>query len=137
MKIFLISLSVVSSILLIIVILLQQGKGADLGSAFGSGARGGLFTNSGKANFLTRITSGLVTVFLLSALALSIFLSESQQDGVFQELQGDDSLLSQEIEEEGEVILGSDAEGDDAPEGAEDAEELVIENDTKSEQTPD
>lgn len=129
MKIFLISLSVVSSILLVIVILLQQGKGADLGASFGRGAQGGLFTTTGKANFLTRITSGLVTIFLLSALALSVFLSESQQDGVFQELQGDS--LAEEIEE-GEVILGDDAADDADVDGDVDGEEeLIIESDAE------
>lgn len=87
MQIFLISITVVSSILMILVILLQQGKGAGLGAAFGSGAQGGLFEASGKANFLSRATSGLAAVFLLASLALSIFVGGGE-DGVFRELQG-------------------------------------------------
>lgn len=87
MKIFLTVVTVLSSILMIIVILLQQGKGADLGSAFGGGARGGLFTTTGKANFLTRTTSALVVIFLTSCLALALYLGESRQDSISQELQ--------------------------------------------------
>ena len=112
MKIFLIALAVSSATLLIAVILLQQGKGAELGAAFGRGAQGGLFTSQGKANFLTRITSALATVFLLSSLALSIFLG-SGQDGVLQELQGD-TRADRIIEGEEAVILGSDAETTDS-----------------------
>ena len=93
MKIFLISVTMISSVLMVIVILLQQGKGAGLGAAFGRGAQGGLFTSSGKANFLTRTTSALVTIFLLSSLALSIFLGSTRQDGVFDELgQGSEAV---------------------------------------------
>lgn len=110
MKIFLVSLCIASSILMIIVILLQQGKGADLGAAFGRGAQGGLFTATGKANFLTRITSALVTVFLLSALALSVFLSGDRQDDVLKELQGE-TRAADIPGAEGDVILGGS--GDD------------------------
>ena len=93
MKIFLLSLTVVSSVLMVVVILLQQGKGAELGAAFGRGAQGGLFASRGKANFLTRATSILVTVFLLSSLALSLFLGDSRQDGVRQELENPAAAL--------------------------------------------
>ena len=130
MKIFLISLSVVSSILMVIVILLQQGKGADLGAAFGRGAQGGLFTASGKANFLTRITSVLVTVFLVSALALSVFLGSSQQDGVLEELQGD-GVFPDLLGEEEDVIYGQDEEA------TTDHSDIVIESDGKNNETPD
>ena len=85
MKIFLLSITVISSLLLIGAILLQQGKGAGLGSSFGGGARGGLYESAGKANFLTRITAILGTVFLVSSLWLSLYLG--QEVGVLEELQ--------------------------------------------------
>jgi preprotein translocase subunit SecG len=52
-------------------VLLQHGKGADMGAAFGSGASGSLFGASGSANFLSRTTAVLATVFFVSTLALT------------------------------------------------------------------
>jgi len=54
-------------------VLLQHGKGADMGAAFGSGASGSLFGASGSANFLSRTTAVLAVVFFASTLALAYF----------------------------------------------------------------
>ena len=54
---------IVSAIAVIILVLLQHGKGADLGAAFGSGASGSLFGASGSANFLSRSTAVAATLF--------------------------------------------------------------------------
>lgn len=54
-------------------ILVQQGKGADMGAAFGSGSSGSLFGASGSANFLSRTTAVLAAVFFVSTLALAYF----------------------------------------------------------------
>jgi len=55
-------------------VLLQHGKGADMGAAFGSGASGSLFGATGSANFLSRFTAVCATVFFICTLALA-FLS--------------------------------------------------------------
>jgi preprotein translocase subunit SecG len=52
-------------------VLLQHGKGADMGAAFGSGASGSLFGASGSANFLSRSTAVLAAVFFLTSLGLT------------------------------------------------------------------
>jgi len=52
-------------------VLLQHGKGADMGAAFGSGASGSLFGAQGSANFLSRTTAILATVFFVTSLALT------------------------------------------------------------------
>jgi preprotein translocase subunit SecG len=52
-------------------VLVQHGKGADMGAAFGSGASGSLFGSSGSANFLSRTTAALATVFFITSLSLS------------------------------------------------------------------
>lgn len=52
-------------------VLMQHGKGADMGAAFGSGASGSLFGASGSANFLSRTTGILAAVFFLTSLTLS------------------------------------------------------------------
>jgi preprotein translocase subunit SecG len=52
-------------------VLLQHGKGADMGAAFGSGASGSLFGATGSANFLSRVTAVLAVIFFLTSLGLS------------------------------------------------------------------
>lgn len=52
-------------------ILIQHGKGADMGAAFGSGSAGSLFGASGSANFLSRTTAVLAAVFFVTTLALA------------------------------------------------------------------
>ena len=64
-------LQILSALAMIGLILVQHGKGADMGTAFGSGASGSLFGASGSANFLSRSTAVLATVFLASTLALA------------------------------------------------------------------
>ena len=54
-------------------ILVQHGKGADMGAAFGSGGSGSLFGASGSANFLSRTTGVLAAVFFVCTLALAYF----------------------------------------------------------------
>jgi len=54
-------------------VLLQHGKGADVGAAFGSGASGSVFGASGSANFLSRATAVLALVFFLTSLGLTYF----------------------------------------------------------------
>ena len=54
-------------------ILVQHGKGADMGAAFGSGSSGSLFGASGSANFLSRSTAVMATIFFASTLTLSYY----------------------------------------------------------------
>jgi preprotein translocase subunit SecG len=61
---------VVVAVALIALILLQQGKGADMGAAFGSGASGTLFGSRGPASFLMKLTGGLMALFFITSLTL-------------------------------------------------------------------
>jgi preprotein translocase subunit SecG len=54
-------------------VLLQHGKGADMGAAFGSGSSGSLFGAAGSANFLSRTTAVLATVFFVTSVGLTYF----------------------------------------------------------------
>ncbi len=65
---------VVTALVIIGLVLLQHGKGADMGAAFGSGASGSLFGATGSSNFLSRSTGIAAAVFFAATLALS-FLS--------------------------------------------------------------
>jgi preprotein translocase subunit SecG len=67
----LLALHVIVAVSLIGFVLLQHGKGADMGAAFGSGSSGSLFGAAGSANFLSRTTAILATVFFLSSLGLT------------------------------------------------------------------
>ena len=62
---------IISALSMIGLILIQHGKGADMGAAFGSGSSGSLFGASGGANFLSRSTAVLAAVFFIATLALA------------------------------------------------------------------
>lgn len=64
---------ILAALAMIGLILIQHGKGADMGAAFGSGSSGSLFGASGSANFLSRSTSVLAAVFFVCTLALAYF----------------------------------------------------------------
>jgi preprotein translocase subunit SecG len=67
------AVQIISAIAMIGLVLVQHGKGADMGASFGSGASGSLFGASGSANFLSRMTSACATVFFVCTLALAYF----------------------------------------------------------------
>src|SRR5213595_2010530 len=67
----LIVLHILTALAIIGLVLLQHGKGADMGSGFGGGASGSLFGATGSANFLSRTTAVLATLFFLLSLALA------------------------------------------------------------------
>ena len=56
-------IQIIAAVAVIILVLLQHGKGADMGAAFGAGASGSLFGASGSANFLSRSTAVAATIF--------------------------------------------------------------------------
>ena len=97
----------VIALLIIVLVLLQRGKGADAGAAFGSGASGTVFGSQGTSNFFSRSTAILATAFFISSLSLA-YLSSQQADTP-------DSLIESvviEIDEEEEsttLTNGNDA----------------------------
>ncbi|NYT23167.1 preprotein translocase subunit SecG [Alcaligenaceae bacterium] len=74
----LMAVQVISSLSVIVLVLLQQGKGADMGSAFGSGSAGSLFGAAGAANFLSRTTKWAAILFFASTAGLA-WLSHKPQ----------------------------------------------------------
>ncbi|BEV72173.1 MULTISPECIES: preprotein translocase subunit SecG [unclassified Paludibacterium] len=66
--------NLISAVSVVVLVLMQHGKGADMGAAFGSGASGSLFGASGSANFLSRTTALLAIVFFTTSLTL-VYLS--------------------------------------------------------------
>lgn len=67
----LMGVQVVSSLAIIVLVLLQQGKGADMGSSFGGGSAGSLFGAAGAANFLSRLTKWAAIIFFASTIGLA------------------------------------------------------------------
>ncbi|CAG2127782.1 preprotein translocase subunit SecG [Cupriavidus plantarum] len=71
-KTLLVLVQVLSALGVIGLVLLQHGKGADVGAAFGSGASGSLFGATGSANFLSRTTAVLASLFFVCTLGLTL-----------------------------------------------------------------
>ena len=69
----LLAVQMIAALTMVGLILVQHGKGADMGAAFGSGGSGSLFGASGSANFLSRTTAVLATVFFVCTLLLAYF----------------------------------------------------------------
>ena len=72
---------VVVALAIIGLVLLQHGKGADMGSGFGGGASSSLFGATGSANFLSRATAVLATVFFLLSLVLAYIATNAPREG--------------------------------------------------------
>ena len=72
---------VIVALCIIGLVLLQHGKGADVGAAFGSGASGSLFGASGSANFLSRTTAILAAVFFLTTFVLAYLVTHKPRAG--------------------------------------------------------
>jgi len=71
LKTLLIVLQVISALAVILLVLLQQGKGADMGAAFGAGSSGSLFGASGSANFLSHTTAVFAAIFFVCTLGIT------------------------------------------------------------------
>ncbi|MDY6986945.1 MAG: preprotein translocase subunit SecG [Thermodesulfobacteriota bacterium] len=71
MDIFIILIHVIVSVALILIVLLQTGKGADMGAAFGGGSSQTLFGSTGASSFLSRMTTVAAIVFMLTSLSLA------------------------------------------------------------------
>ena len=73
---------VIVAVTIVVLVLLQHGKGADMGAAFGSGSAGSLFGASGAANFLSRATGVCAAIFFVTCLTLTYFHAPKSATGV-------------------------------------------------------
>ena len=67
----------ISAVSIVVLVLLQQGKGADMGAAFGGGSSQSLFGSRGSATFLSRVTGLLAVVFFVTALGLAYLYTQA------------------------------------------------------------
>ena len=110
---------------LIALVLLQQGKGADAGAAFGAGASGTVFGSQGSASFLTRTTAVLATLFFVTSLTLFTLASnlskpESVVDTHTEQVMDSELSVPEVVVPETDVPMteapaSSDVPGDDVP----------------------
>ena len=76
------TIHVMLAIAIVVLVLLQHGKGADMGAAFGTGSAGSLFGSSGAANFLSRSTAICAGFFFATSLGLTYFYAPKSSSGV-------------------------------------------------------
>ena len=82
MSTFLVIIHTIVSIALILIILLQTGKGADMGAAFGGGSSQTLFGSTGSSTFLGKLTTVAAVVFMLTSLGLAYFSGHRTTDSI-------------------------------------------------------
>lgn len=101
MEIFVWTAHILLAVVLIVLVLLQHGKGADMGAAFGSGSAGSLFGASGSANFLSRSTGVVAAMFFATSMSLTYFSANQTKD---------ESVMSimDQIEEADQVSIDSE-----------------------------
>ena len=78
-------LHVLACFVLIAVVLLQRGKGAEMGAVFGGGASSTVFGSRGAGNFLTKLTTGCAVVFMMTSLSLSYIGTQDAGDQLFED----------------------------------------------------
>ena len=97
---------VVVAVALIALVLLQQGKGADAGAAFGSGASATMFGSQGSASFLSRTTAALATVFFLTSLTLAYLSTQtSAPQSVVERVQAEKPVQGDEQDRPPRIVL--------------------------------
>lgn len=116
MGLVLLILHIAAAIAIVGLVLLQHGKGADVGAAFGTGSAGSVFGSSGSANFLSRATAALAVVFFLTSLALT-YVSTRRPDtgGVMVNPPAPAQTLPGQIPGQAPVAPAAPAERDAAP----------------------
>lgn len=105
---------VITAVVLIGLVLLQHGKGADMGAAFGSGSAGSLFGSSGSANFLSRSTAVAASIFFVTSLSLTyLYAKPAHESGVMDRV--DVNALQKDAPAPAPVVDTSDSKAKEIP----------------------
>ncbi len=80
-------LHIIAALFLILVVLLQQGKGASMGAAFGAGSSQTMFGSSGSGNFLSKLTAGAAALFMITSLTLATLSRTQESDSVIKQVE--------------------------------------------------
>ena len=100
----LVVLHVVVCFFLIAVVLLQRGRGAEIGAVFGGGASSTVFGGRGAGNFLTKLTTASAVIFMLTSFTLSYRWSSSGKDRLFEEGVEQEAVAEESLFEEIETV---------------------------------
>jgi preprotein translocase subunit SecG len=133
----LVAIDVLLAISIIGLILIQHGKGANVGAAFGGGSSGTVFGSQGSASFLTRVTAVLVTLFFVNSLALAYLASnrpvaESVIDSIEQTEINTPATNLPEVESTTESEPSDVSATDDMPSSEVPSEEMGAEAETQT-----
>ena len=105
---------IVIAVAIIVFVLMQQGKGADAGASFGSGASQTVFGSAGSANFMSRTTAILATAFFITSLGLAIYAKQKASSA--DEVGIPTVEVQEELEQDTPVVEEYAPSEDDAPE---------------------
>ena len=78
------AIHVIAALSLILTVLLQAGKGAAMGSGLGAGSSQTMFGSSGAGNFLTKLTTGIAILFMITSLTLAVFSTQKKSNSLIQ-----------------------------------------------------
>ena len=88
---------ILCTLFLILVILLQSGKGAAMGSGLGAGSSQTMFGSSGAGNFLTKMTTAIATLFMITSLTLGIMSTKEKSRSVMPDLETPTATIPSEV----------------------------------------
>ena len=81
------AIHIIAALSLILTVLLQAGKGAAMGSGLGGGSSQSMFGSSGAGNFLTKLTTGIAILFMITSLTLAVFSTQKKSNSLIQGLE--------------------------------------------------
>jgi preprotein translocase subunit SecG len=120
MRTFLYTLHIITCLSLVIVVLIQRGKGADMGAMLGGGGSQTVFGARGAGSFLTHLTTGAAILFMVTSLTLSYVATQDSRSTIFEE----------EPVSEAQAAPGALEEADDANAGLLEEIEVPTESET-------
>ena len=106
------------ALLIILLVLLQRGKGADAGAAFGSGASGTVFGSRGSTSFFSRATAICATIFFITSLILAYLSSQNSSAPISileEEISVEDPTISESVIPNIDLDIESSDSDDDIP----------------------
>ena len=106
-------LHVIVCVFMIAVILLQRGKGAEIGAVFGGGGGGTMFGSRGAGNFLTKLTTASAIIFMVTSVTLSYLRAGGSQDQLFADGIEQEAVAEESLFEEVETVPAEATDGDD------------------------
>jgi preprotein translocase subunit SecG len=117
----LVILHVLVCVFLIAVVLLQRGKGAEIGAVFGGGGSSTVFGSRGAGNFLTKLTTASAIIFMITSISLAYVWTKRSEDRLFQDLENveqeaaPEAAPSEGVFEEVETVPAEPAPEAEAP----------------------